>query len=260
MASAADSHNSSPLNGQSPPAAACDEVVIPTTGSSTLASPGNVERPAKRRKRRPQRVRTGCHTCRERHLKCDEALHQCQNCRKSGRVCRRGVRLNFIDTQILAPPCCIAQPEGIQVTFRDDSRLIASEYVGGSERYPPQLPEHEPNQDAYSPLELPGIQIGTTDVEYSGNDTPSTQIGPPGATADDHYANVLCFRRNLVPSSSNMMRQLAANSCARRLYLGDQSDSSAMRSAVNELGCWIDTLDACKHVRQARTCRLTSLI
>lgn len=53
---------------------------------------------------KPKRVRTGCLTCRERHLKCDEGLPHCQNCRKSSRVCKRGVRLNFIDTQVKSPP------------------------------------------------------------------------------------------------------------------------------------------------------------
>lgn len=49
---------------------------------------------------KPKRVRTGCLTCRERHLKCDEGLPNCQNCRKSSRECKRGVRLNFIDTTV----------------------------------------------------------------------------------------------------------------------------------------------------------------
>lgn len=53
---------------------------------------------------KPKRVRTGCLTCRERHLKCDEGLPNCQNCRKSSRECKRGVRLNFIDTRIKSPP------------------------------------------------------------------------------------------------------------------------------------------------------------
>ena len=53
---------------------------------------------------KPKRVRTGCLTCRERHLKCDEGLPNCQNCRKSSRVCKRGVRLNFIDTTVKSPP------------------------------------------------------------------------------------------------------------------------------------------------------------
>ena len=49
---------------------------------------------------KPKRVRTGCLTCRERHLKCDEGLPHCLNCRKSSRECKRGVRLNFIDTTV----------------------------------------------------------------------------------------------------------------------------------------------------------------
>ncbi len=44
-----------------------------------------------------RRVRTGCLTCRERHLKCDEGLPDCLNCRKGNRECKRGLRLNFID-------------------------------------------------------------------------------------------------------------------------------------------------------------------
>lgn len=51
-----------------------------------------------------KRVRTGCLTCRERHLKCDEAVPECLNCRKSNRECKRGVRLNFIDVQVRDPP------------------------------------------------------------------------------------------------------------------------------------------------------------
>jgi len=51
-----------------------------------------------------RRVRTGCLTCRERHLKCDEGTPDCNNCRKSSRECKRGLRLNFIDTQVKNPP------------------------------------------------------------------------------------------------------------------------------------------------------------
>ena len=52
-----------------------------------------------------KRVRTGCLTCRERHLKCDEGLPECNNCRKSNRECRRGIRLNFLEIQVKDPPC-----------------------------------------------------------------------------------------------------------------------------------------------------------
>lgn len=42
-----------------------------------------------------KRTRTGCLTCRDRHLKCDEEAPDCFNCRKSRRVCNRGRRINF---------------------------------------------------------------------------------------------------------------------------------------------------------------------
>jgi hypothetical protein len=50
-----------------------------------------------------KRVRTGCLTCRERHLKCDEAVPDCMNCRKRGRECKRGVRLNFLEINLYSP-------------------------------------------------------------------------------------------------------------------------------------------------------------
>ncbi|KAL4904987.1 hypothetical protein BDW74DRAFT_153914 [Aspergillus multicolor] len=109
--------------------------ITPLAVAQLSASDADRESDVSVKKRK--RVRTGCFTCRDRHLKCDEALGQCQNCKKSGRLCRRGVRLNFVDTQVVAPPTCVTPPAGTGVTFRDDSRIIASEYVGGFERYPP---------------------------------------------------------------------------------------------------------------------------
>lgn len=71
----------------------------PSTTTATTASAVATPKPAKSR-----RVRTGCLTCRQRHLKCDEGVPDCANCRKSGRRCKRGIRLNFIDTQVRRPP------------------------------------------------------------------------------------------------------------------------------------------------------------
>lgn len=47
-----------------------------------------------------RRVRTGCLTCRDRHLKCDEGLPNCRNCEKGKRDCEYGIRLNFIETKV----------------------------------------------------------------------------------------------------------------------------------------------------------------
>ncbi|KAI1075756.1 hypothetical protein F5B20DRAFT_371009 [Whalleya microplaca] len=81
-----------------------------------------------------RRVRTGCLTCRERHLKCDEGTPDCLNCRKSNRECKRGVRLNFIDMTCKEPPY-VPPTDEWAVHFQDESRLIASEYRGGLGRY-----------------------------------------------------------------------------------------------------------------------------
>ncbi|KAM7203842.1 hypothetical protein V8F20_003848 [Naviculisporaceae sp. PSN 640] len=102
-----------------------------------------------------RRVRTGCLTCRERHLKCDEGLPECANCRKSNRECKRGVRLNFIDVQVKNPPYMPPTPLEWSVSFEDESRTIASEYKGGLGKYPrldakaitpPRESEPEPTQ------------------------------------------------------------------------------------------------------------------
>ncbi|KAK4544451.1 hypothetical protein LTR36_004342 [Oleoguttula mirabilis] len=86
---------------------------------------------------KPKRVRTGCLTCRERHLKCDEAMPHCNNCKKSNRTCKRGVRLNFIDTWAERPPNLVTLygTKDWKVEFLDESREIASEYQGGMQKY-----------------------------------------------------------------------------------------------------------------------------
>ncbi|RMY69020.1 hypothetical protein D0863_06745 [Hortaea werneckii] len=86
---------------------------------------------------KPKRVRTGCLTCRERHLKCDEGMPHCNNCKKSSRTCKRGVRLNFIDTWVDRPPRLISMQgtHSWKVEFLDESRDIASEYMGGLSKY-----------------------------------------------------------------------------------------------------------------------------
>ncbi|KAL4949210.1 hypothetical protein BDW69DRAFT_174871 [Aspergillus filifer] len=114
-----------------------DDAILSIVPLAATLSPSDPDRESDVSVKKRKRVRTGCFTCRDRHLKCDAAHGQCQNCLKSGRLCRRGVRLNFVDTQVVAPPTYIQPPAANGVTFRDDSRVIASEYVGGDEVYPP---------------------------------------------------------------------------------------------------------------------------
>ncbi|KAK4227153.1 putative transcription factor [Podospora fimiseda] len=83
-----------------------------------------------------RRVRTGCLTCRKRHLKCDEGTPDCSNCMKGNRTCERGLRLNFLDVTVRDPPFLVPQARDWTVSFQDESREIASEYRGGLKRYP----------------------------------------------------------------------------------------------------------------------------
>ncbi|KAK5165134.1 uncharacterized protein LTR77_009231 [Saxophila tyrrhenica] len=95
-----------------------------------------------------KRVRTGCLTCRERHLKCDEGLPVCNNCRKSNRECKRGVRLNFIDIWAERPPTLLTAfgTSEWKVNFLDESREIASEYQGGLQLYRRPRPQQQQQQ------------------------------------------------------------------------------------------------------------------
>ncbi|KAI0889521.1 uncharacterized protein GGS22DRAFT_176826 [Annulohypoxylon maeteangense] len=104
-----------------------------------------------------RRVRTGCLTCRERHLKCDEGTPDCLNCRKSNRECKRGVRLNFIDMTCKEPPY-IPMAEEWAVQFQDESRMIASEYQGGLGRYQAVTPPRESDPDPTRRLRPPVVE------------------------------------------------------------------------------------------------------
>lgn len=227
------------------------------SSNGSAGSPRIAGNPKKQKVGKPRRVRTGCLTCRERHLKCDEALHRCQNCRKSGRVCQRGVRLNFIDTQTVAPPCCIAHPTGAQVTFRDDSRLIASEYVGGFERYPPPEPDPPLGQDGGSPFGFPGsLSDILADSSIFMDDPFTPTFGPslPETTGVLFDINLPHSTHTSLPGQTGSHtpfgseKYASANYCNRLTYTRDPEETSLLRTFVEEVGSWMDTMDPMKHV------------
>lgn len=123
---------------------------------------------------KPKRVRTGCLTCRERHLKCDEGTPDCNNCKKSNRVCKRGVRLNFIDTWVDRPPTIVTMfgTREWNVEFQDESRDIAREYLGGIQKYKSRISDGD------------GIDVATTDPslahEYAATATVAPQMAHQG--------------------------------------------------------------------------------
>ncbi|KAI0860366.1 hypothetical protein F4860DRAFT_223290 [Xylaria cubensis] len=130
-----------------------------------------------------KRVRTGCLTCRERHLKCDEETPDCRNCRKSNRECKRGVRLNYIDLTCKEPPY-IPHTEEWTVGFQDESRLVASEYQGGLERYGKlnDQPTTSPQEVCFDPPLKKDTQPMKTESQTTTDDRLSVPpLQPQGA-------------------------------------------------------------------------------
>ncbi|KAJ5587220.1 uncharacterized protein N7459_002985 [Penicillium hispanicum] len=236
----------------------------PTT-STPKSQKSNSPRPSNATRKRTselaetkaKRVRTGCLTCRERHLKCDEALGRCLNCRKSDRICRRGVRLNFIDIQTVAPPRVIARPKGAKVTFRDDSRFIASEYVGGFERYPPPRPESPVEERIQSPLET----FDANGSDYLANmfQSVANSFDPlafeisHSAAADFLLGPDTWHEPHLVPGdellphgTSDFARKLGAKQYGSS-PLSDPEQAFLLQVFVEEVGPGMDALDSTKH-------------
>lgn len=112
---------------------------------------------------KPKRTRTGCLTCRERHLKCDETKPTCNNCSKSQRDCNWGKKLNFLDTTCERNAYIIPKGNDYCIAFQDESRTIAGEYVGGREMYPAE------EADDHIPLMGNGFDMG-----------PPVSLGAPG--------------------------------------------------------------------------------
>ena len=210
---------------------------------------------------KPKRVRTGCLTCRERHLKCDEGVPDCLNCRKSSRACKRGVRLNFIDTQVKTPPITPPTQEW-DVSFQDESREIASEYRGGLGRYAALIQEPDPEKDE-SQFDFGSSIVDTPTMSHS--QLPSINSLPPGGVEaypgtsqrlPDHTRSgsttESTYSSSTIPappqsSYSNPDQTLTPPSEVRGA-LNSTEEVLFMQVFVEEVGLWMDSMDPYKHV------------
>lgn len=238
--------------------------------SAAATVPADVAAAAAVAAARPKRVRTGCLTCRERHLKCDEAVPDCQNCKKSNRDCKRGVRLNFIDTTIKDPP--ITPPtEEWDVVFQDESREIASEYRGGLSRYTTLTSEGDgaaTKQEPQFDFSSAGSIIQAPVLAHQ--QLPSHSAFPPGGS--DGYPPVMqmqdqaqdtrqrhgsinsdsTFSSHTIGanpvSSYNNSKQTLTPPTETRETLTDPEELLFMQVFVEEVGIWMDSMDPYKHV------------
>jgi len=236
---------------------------------------------------KPKRVRTGCLTCRERHLKCDEALPLCNNCKKSNRACKRGVRLNFLDTWTARPPQLVTSfgtPDW-RVTFLDESREIASEYQGGTEKYGLSVSVEKP-QPTYSRSAeslnsgRPDTALGTANSSLTLPEVlhqPSSSSSYPVNTfelplqPDSNHARTVHSHSHFLPQSGTLMPQsnMAESSASvphgstasfgsfdsdlqdldpeRKEFLTSPDETLYMQVFVEEVGLWMDSMDPQKH-------------
>jgi hypothetical protein len=227
-----------------------DDMEVLTTNTNDVNS--QVEDP------KPKRVRTGCLTCRERHLKCDERQPTCLNCKKSNRMCRRGLRLNFIDTKC-QHKYLLPLPTDFNYKFQDDSREIASEYKGGIEQYAPWTVS-EPKTESFVDFADP---IGSSSLSQ-----PLPPIVPSyGEPAEGRYAEYRETRHAHTHSTANSTYsdppppQRSPNNQGldgandmyggyeEKEYLDSPEDTLYMQVFVEEVGLWMDSMDHQKHVR-----------
>lgn len=219
---------------------------------------------------RPKRVRTGCLTCRERHLKCDEGLPDCVNCRKSSRPCKRGVRLNFIDTQVKSPPVTPSTQDW-EISFLDESREIASEYKGGLGRYAAlkqdpgegEIVKEEAQFDFSTSMvetpvlahqQLPSAQsLQTGGVEaYSGASQRMSDQGRDAHHQHSSSASESTFSSHTVPAQSHTPYNNPEPSMTppndSKASLNSPEELLFMQVFVEEVGLWMDSMDPYKHV------------
>jgi hypothetical protein len=235
-----------------------------TTAAAAAADPS--PRPARR-------VRTGCLTCRERHLKCDEATPDCNNCRKSNRVCVRGVKLNFIDIKAETPPILlVSRVEDAQ--FVDESRAIASEYVGGAGRYAVVRPErltlldsrenrlqqqaqqsqHQQQQNHYPPH--PQYDQGTQQEQaHHQLSDPALRTGsfqrPSRSAEHGHLRGHSAESIGTIASMDRGPQYPAEQSYVPPpdgiQLMTNRDEMFYMQIFVEEVACWMDSMDADKH-------------
>lgn len=210
---------------------------------------------------KPKRVRTGCLTCRERHLKCDEGTPICQNCKKSSRDCKRGVRLNFIDTQCQAPPFLLPASHDWQVSFQDDSLDIASEYRGGRARYLALRKEEfevpaEINYDYSNAMAAPTLShqsLPQAAGSYSAYAEPTSSMytGPNNEPYQptSHPTSATSYSEPHQPVRQPYEQQYSLQPQEEQPppYMDQADEVLYMQVFVEEVGLWMDSMDSEKH-------------
>jgi hypothetical protein len=159
-------------------------------------------------------------TCRERHLKCDEVYPVCSSCSKGSRQCQWGLRIRY-DKPDVRRPRILVKTEG-DYHFKDESVTIASEYLGGVERYG--------LVNAADSL----LEQRRTDADNTSSSEGVLDKGAEGDAARDSYS----------PPAP----------------IGSDVELTLMRVFVEEMGAWMDTMNSIKYVSSRGGPNLSNLV
>lgn len=206
---------------------------------------------------KPKRVRTGCLTCRERHLKCDEGMPDCNNCVKSNRVCKRGLKLNFLDIWTKQPPVMDTSygTHSWKVEFLDESRDIASEYQGGMQKYKPLQQEMPAPLPAEAVMPFEYIQNAPPPPSMAHQPLPLLQTSVPDIYHDPTQHSDLnsMFDGSQYKSDTASHHQLRSHSAAvtSAQYSVESSHSSIAPGSVGSYNAGqLDLLQSTDNLRK----------
>ncbi|KAL7807438.1 fungal-specific transcription factor domain-containing protein [Trichoderma gracile] len=201
-----------------------------------------------------RRVRTGCTTCRKRHMKCDERKPQCRHCEVGGRDCEYesvdnsshredGSRL----FQFSADHVWLDTPSEIIFVHSVDV------YNGGDEHLTTvPSPPHATNSGiAHTPLtqlsaephNMPHADSGRDDaVPISGSELPLDVAN----LASPHSATSVSSMESIDPIRSLILRRTSGSAIYTQgptKPLRDPLIARLLRHYINHLACWLDVND-----------------
>ena len=245
--------------------------------------------PAPVASQRKKRVRTGCWTCRERHLKCDEAFPICKQCQKANKDCARGMKARFDErfderfnepfderldscrNVLRAPPKEVRYKDGPEFgQFKDNSIEIAMDLEGerGKERY--AIVENQPLlQTEKLPLHRHpghGYSISSTASHQSHalnqpmdltSETQSPADNQPLQTIHDAFRDSESqpFQAQWESGYAypSMDQPQIVSSFDDSKTITDGEELVLMQVFINEVARWMDTMTSVKYVSLQRS-------
>ncbi|RKF56505.1 putative c6 zinc finger domain-containing protein [Erysiphe neolycopersici] len=187
--------------------------------------------------------------------------------RKSSRLCKRGVRLNFIDTTVKDPPL-VPRTANWKVYFQDESMNIAAEYKGGLDLYKKFLPESTSLPKIAKSTPTSSVEHhsavnkeGNSSLFQQSNGHNFDKIFTHKRSRPRHAIQNLFSIGNGVNSDKASSRTASSRtvSCENfdssaifsksneELYLKTTQEVLLMQVFVEEVGIWMDSMDPMKY-------------